>query len=105
MFGVRKVLLAQEKEKCGDDREIIIQGVRKAARSLAALSRTNYTRWWKAAEPIFRLEYGEDFENKLEFAPYWKNSAYQDGSEALPNAHGDEGVREFEAFTRKLEMV
>lgn len=40
------------------------------AKPLKPLSRTNYRQWWKAAQPLFVAEYGEEFEKHKLFAHF-----------------------------------
>jgi hypothetical protein len=49
----------------------------KLRKGLAPLCRANYALWWKAAEPLFVREYGPTFEDRKEFAHYWRSAAYR----------------------------
>lgn len=48
------------------------------ADGLRPLSRENYGKWWKAAEPLFMQKYGPAFEDRPEFKHYWRNAVYRD---------------------------
>jgi hypothetical protein len=37
---------------------------------LMSLSRTNYRQWWKASQPLFVADYGEEFEKHKDFAHF-----------------------------------
>jgi hypothetical protein len=71
-------LTPEQKEKARLDREAF-----ELAKNLKPLNRQNYKAWFKAAEPAFIALYGNDFENRKCFSPYWhpNQAAYRDASD------------------------